>query len=83
MGDVCNAIGPAVLDSLSGQVDVLLALTGAQATVALEDLDKAIAVIVPRSIIPIRPVPAAAQLGGAGHRRPAPSPAASRRSAPF
>jgi hypothetical protein len=83
MGDVCNAIGPAVLESLSGQVDVLLALTGAHAPVALEDLDKATAVIAPRSIIPIRPVPAAAQLGGAGHRRPAPSPAGLRHLTSF
>ncbi len=48
-----NAIAPAVLEILSGQVDVLLALTGAHATIALEDLDRAIAVITPRIIIPM------------------------------
>ncbi|WP_158745216.1 MBL fold metallo-hydrolase [Acidisphaera sp. L21] len=53
MGDVGNAIAQSVLESLSGQVDVLLALTGAHATIALEDLDKAIAVIAPRIIIPM------------------------------
>jgi L-ascorbate metabolism protein UlaG (beta-lactamase superfamily) len=53
MGDVGNAIAPAVLETLCGQVDVLLALTGAHATIALEDLDQAIAVIAPRIIIPM------------------------------
>ncbi|MFC0406685.1 MBL fold metallo-hydrolase [Roseomonas elaeocarpi] len=53
MGDVGNAIEPAVLDSLVGQVDVLLALTGAHATIALDDLDQAIAAIAPRIVIPM------------------------------
>ncbi len=53
MGDVGNAIAPAVLETLSGQVDVLLALTGAHATIALEDLDHAIAAIAPRIMIPM------------------------------
>ncbi len=53
MGDVGNAIAPAVLEILAGQVDVLLALTGAHATIALGDLDRAIAVIAPRIIIPM------------------------------
>jgi L-ascorbate metabolism protein UlaG (beta-lactamase superfamily) len=53
MGDVGNAIAAPVLETLSGQVDVLLALTGAHATIALEDLDRAIAVIAPRIIIPM------------------------------
>ncbi len=53
MGDVGNAIAPAVLETLSGQVDVLLALTGAHATIALEDLDRAIAAIAPRIVIPM------------------------------
>ena len=44
---------PAVLKILAGQVDVPLALTGAQATIALEDLDPAIVVIAPRIIIPM------------------------------
>ena len=49
MGDVGNAIASAVLETLAGQVDVLLALTGAHATIGLEDLDRAIAVVAPRS----------------------------------
>ena len=53
MGDVGNAIAPAVLETLSGQVDLLLALTGAHATIGLEDLDRAIAVIAPRIVIPM------------------------------
>ena len=53
MGDARNAIAPAVLDRLSGQVDVLLALTGAHATIPLDDLDHAIAAIGPRLIIPM------------------------------
>jgi L-ascorbate metabolism protein UlaG (beta-lactamase superfamily) len=53
MGDVGNAIAPPVLEILSGQVDVLLALTGAHATIALEDLDQAVAVIAPRIVIPM------------------------------
>ena len=53
MGDVGNAIAPTVLDSLAGQVDVLLALTGAHATIALDDLDLAIAAIAPRIVVPM------------------------------
>ncbi len=53
MGDVGNAIDPAVLGSLSGQVDVLLALAGAHATIALDDLDNAVAAIAPRIVIPM------------------------------
>ncbi len=53
MGDVGNAIAPAVLDAVAGQVDVLLALAGAHATIALDDLDRAIAVIAPRIVIPM------------------------------
>jgi L-ascorbate metabolism protein UlaG (beta-lactamase superfamily) len=53
MGDVGNAIAPASLEVLAGQVDVLLALTGAHATIGLEDLDQAVAVIEPRIIIPM------------------------------
>ena len=40
-------------DALAGQVDILLALTGEHATIALDDLDKAIAVIQPRVVIPM------------------------------
>jgi L-ascorbate metabolism protein UlaG (beta-lactamase superfamily) len=53
MGDVGNAVDPAVLASLSGQVDVLLALAGAHATIALDDLDAAITTIAPRMVIPM------------------------------
>jgi L-ascorbate metabolism protein UlaG (beta-lactamase superfamily) len=53
MGDVGNAIAPAVLEILTGQVDVLLALTGAHATIGLEELDRAVAVIEPRITIPM------------------------------
>ena len=53
MGDVGNAIAPEVLASLAGQVDVMLALAGAHATIALEDLDAAIAAIGPRIVIPM------------------------------
>ncbi len=53
MGDVGNAVAPAVLEALAGQVDVLLALAGAHATIALDDLDRAIAAIAPRIVIPM------------------------------
>jgi len=53
MGDVGNAIAPAVLEALAGEVDVLLALAGAHATIALDDLDRAIAAIAPRIVIPM------------------------------
>ncbi|MBO1075484.1 MBL fold metallo-hydrolase [Roseomonas marmotae] len=53
MGDVGNPVAPAVLKSLAGQVDVLLALAGAHATIALEDLDEMIAAIDPRIVIPM------------------------------
>ena len=53
LGDVGNAVSPAVLENLSGQVDILLALTGAHATIGLDDLDRAIAVIAPRLIVPM------------------------------
>ncbi len=53
MGDVGNAVAPAVLEALAGQVDVMLALTGAHATIALEDLDRAIAAIEPRIVVPM------------------------------
>jgi L-ascorbate metabolism protein UlaG (beta-lactamase superfamily) len=53
MGDVGNAIAPAVLETLAGQVDVLLALAGAHATIALDDLDRAITAVAPRIVIPM------------------------------
>lgn len=53
MGDIGNAVPPEHLDALEGQVDLLLALTGAHATIALDDLDDAIAKIRPRAVIPM------------------------------
>jgi L-ascorbate metabolism protein UlaG (beta-lactamase superfamily) len=53
MGDLGNPVSPAHLEALAGQVDILLALAGAHATIALEDLDDAIRVIKPRVVIPM------------------------------
>ena len=53
MGDLGNPVDPAHLEALSGQVDILLALTGEHATIALDDLDDAIAAIKPRVVIPM------------------------------
>lgn len=53
MGDVGNPVAPAVLEALAGRVDVLLALAGAHATIALDDLDRAIAAIAPRIVVPM------------------------------
>ena len=53
MGDVGNPIAPEVLSALAGKVDVLLALAGAHATIALDDLDHAIEAIDPRIVIPM------------------------------
>lgn len=53
MGDVGNPIDPDQLAALRGQVDILLALAGARATIALADLDAAIATIGPRVVIPM------------------------------
>lgn len=53
MGDIGNPISAAQLEALAGQVDVLLALTGDGPTIALDDLDAAIAAIRPRIVIPM------------------------------
>ena len=53
MGDIGNPVAPDQLAALKGQVDVLLALTGEHATIALDDLDAAIAAIGPRVVIPM------------------------------
>lgn len=53
MGDIGNPVPPEHLDALKGQVDVMLALTGGHATIALDDLDKAIEAIGPRVVIPM------------------------------
>jgi len=53
MGDIGNPIPPEQLAALRGQVDLLLALAGGRATIALDALDAAIATIGPRVIIPM------------------------------
>lgn len=53
MGDIGTAVPQGHLDALKGKVDILLALTGDHATIALPDLDKAIAAIGPRVVIPM------------------------------
>lgn len=53
LGDLGNAVDPAHLDELAGQVDVMFALTGDKPTIALADLDDAIRAIKPRVIIPM------------------------------
>lgn len=53
MGDIGNKVPTAHIAALKGQVDVMLALTGAHATIALDDLDAAIEAIGPRAVIPM------------------------------
>ena len=53
MGDVGRPLTQAQLEPLSGRVDVLFALAGAGPTIALDDLDEAIARIGPRVVIPM------------------------------
>ena len=53
MGDIGTAVPQGHLDALKGKVDLLLALTGDHATIALSDLDRAIAQIGPRAVIPM------------------------------
>lgn len=53
MGDIGNPVPEEHLQALKGQVDLLLALTGGHATIALDDLDHAIEVIGPRAVIPM------------------------------
>lgn len=53
MGDLGNPVDPAHLDALAGQVDIMLALVGEHATIALDDLDHAIAALRPRVVIPM------------------------------
>ena len=52
-GDTGSPIPPEHLDALRGNVDILLALAGAHATIGYHDLDAAIRAIVPRMIIPM------------------------------
>lgn len=53
MGDIGNPVAREHLEALRGQVDILLALTGEHATIALDDLDVAIKAIGPRVVIPM------------------------------
>lgn len=53
MGDIENPVSQEHLDALRGNVDVLFALTGAHATIALEDFDAAIEAIGSRVVIPM------------------------------
>ncbi|WP_407570580.1 MBL fold metallo-hydrolase [Deinococcus altitudinis] len=53
LGDTGNPVPPEHLAALNGQVDVLLALAGAHATIALDDLEAAIREIGPRVVIPM------------------------------
>ena len=53
MGDVGRPLTEAQLEPLCGRVDVLFALAGAGLTIALDDLDEAIARIGPAVVIPM------------------------------
>lgn len=53
LGDLGNPLDEAYLDRLADQVDVLLALAGGPPTIELPDLDRAIAAIRPRIVIPM------------------------------
>jgi L-ascorbate metabolism protein UlaG (beta-lactamase superfamily) len=53
MGDIGIPLAPEHVERLRGRVDVLFALAGAGLTIALEDLDEAIAGIAPRIVIPM------------------------------
>lgn len=53
IGDIGNPIAAGQLAQLAGQVDVMFALAGAHATIALDDLDAAIQAIQPKVIIPM------------------------------
>jgi L-ascorbate metabolism protein UlaG (beta-lactamase superfamily) len=53
IGDIGNPLSESQLAILAGKVDVMFALTGGNATIALDDLDAAIQAIQPRVIIPM------------------------------
>ena len=53
MGDIGNPIVKEHMDALAGKVDVLLALAGAHATIALDDLDVFIKHVKPKVVIPM------------------------------
>jgi L-ascorbate metabolism protein UlaG (beta-lactamase superfamily) len=53
LGDTGNPIPPEHIDALRGNVDIMLALAGAHATIAYDDLDAAVKAIGPRVVIPM------------------------------
>jgi L-ascorbate metabolism protein UlaG (beta-lactamase superfamily) len=53
LGDIGNPFSDEHLAMLAGQVDLMLALSGGQPTIALDDLEAAIQVIRPRAVIPM------------------------------
>jgi L-ascorbate metabolism protein UlaG (beta-lactamase superfamily) len=53
IGDIGNPLAPEHLDALAGQIDIMFALTGGHATIALDDLDAAIQAIRPAVVIPM------------------------------
>lgn len=53
LGDIGNPLAQEHLDALAGQIDVMFALTGGHATIALDDLDAAIQAIRPAVVIPM------------------------------
>lgn len=53
MGDIGNPVPEEHIMKMRSQVDVLLALTGAHATIALDDLDRFIEAVGPRAVIPM------------------------------
>ena len=53
MGDIGNPVSREHLDALRGNVDLLFALAGAHATIALDDLDAAIEAMGPLVVIPM------------------------------
>jgi len=53
MGDIGNPVPQEHLAAVRDNVDLLFALTGAHATIALDDLDAAIDAIGPRVVIPM------------------------------
>jgi L-ascorbate metabolism protein UlaG (beta-lactamase superfamily) len=53
IGDIGNSLSDEHLAALAGNVDVMFALAGGNATIALDDLDNAIKAIAPRVIIPM------------------------------
>ena len=53
MGDIGNPVPQEHLHALRSNVDLLFALAGAHATIALDDLDSAIDAIGPRVVIPM------------------------------